>query len=133
MVKLKRSRNTPRPARSTGNPMGNPLAGGGGKNTQLISQMQKLQEEMEKTQSELEQEEVTVTVGGGAITVVATGGQQIRAITIKPEVVDPDDVEMLQDLVLSAVNEALQQGKALAEERMGALTGGLGLPPGLGL
>ncbi len=72
------------------------------------------------------------SVGGGVVTVVATGGQEIRSITIKPEAIDPDDVEMLQDMLLSAVNEALQKGKALAEERMGALTGGMGLPPGLG-
>ncbi|MCL4859183.1 MAG: YbaB/EbfC family nucleoid-associated protein [Caldilineaceae bacterium] len=99
----------------------------------LLSQMQKLQDEMEKTQAALADEEVTATAGGGMVTVVATGGQEIRSITIKPEAVDPDDVELLQDMVLAAVNEALQRAKALSEERMGALTGGLGLPPGLGL
>jgi nucleoid-associated protein EbfC len=98
----------------------------------LMSQMQKLQGEMEKTQEALAEEEVTTTAGGGMVTVVATGAQEIRAITIKPEAVDPDDVELLQDMVLAAVNEAIQQSKALAEERMGSLTGGLGLPPGLG-
>ena len=66
------------------------------------------------------------------VTVVATGDQAIRSITIKPEVIDPDDVEMLQDMILAAVNEALQKAKALSDERMSALTGGLGLPPGLG-
>jgi DNA-binding YbaB/EbfC family protein len=66
------------------------------------------------------------------VTVVATGAQEIRSITIKPEAVNPEDVEMLQDLVLAAVNDAIQKSKALAEERMGGLTGGLGLPPGLG-
>jgi hypothetical protein len=98
----------------------------------LLNQMQKLQDEMAKTQESLANEEVTVSVGGGVVTVVATAAQEIRAITIKPEAVNPEDVEMLQDMVLSAVNEALQKGKALSEERMGALTGGLGLPPGLG-
>jgi DNA-binding YbaB/EbfC family protein len=98
----------------------------------LMSQMQKLQEEMEKTQAQLANEEVTVSVGGGMVTVVATATQEIRAITIKPEAVNPEDVELLQDMVLAAVNEALEKGKALSEERMGALTGGLGLPPGLG-
>lgn len=98
----------------------------------LMSQMQKLQDEMEKTQEVLADEEVTATSGGGMVTVVATGAQEIRAITIKPEAVDPDDVELLQDMVLAAVNEAIQKSKALAEERMGSLTGGLGLPPGLG-
>lgn len=108
--------------------MGGMSGGMGG----LMSQMQKLQEEMEKTQAALADEEVTASVGGGAVTVVATGGQEIRSITIKPEVVDPEDVEMLQDLVLAAVSDALKKGKELAEQRMGSLTGGLGLPPGLG-
>jgi DNA-binding YbaB/EbfC family protein len=98
----------------------------------LMSQMQRLQDEMAKTQEALADEEVTATAGGGMVTVVATGAQEIRAITIKPEAVDPDDVELLQDMVLAAVNEAIQKSKALAEERMGSLTGGLGLPPGLG-
>jgi len=134
MAKLKRNRppSAPRPAGGGKPARGGGLGMGGNNPNQLMSQMQKLQEEMEKTQAGLEEEEVTVSVGGGVVTVVATGGQEIRSITIKPEAVDPDDVEMLQDMVLSAVNEALQKGKALAEERMGALTGGLGLPPGLG-
>jgi len=100
---------------------------------QMIAQMQKLQEQMEQTQSELDNEEVTASVGGGMVTVVATANQEIRSVTINPEVIDPDDVDMLQDLIVSAVNEALQQGKALAEERMGALTGGLNLPGGIGI
>lgn len=135
MAKLKRNKPasgpSPRPSapsRGVGGPMGL-----GNNPNQLMSQMQKLQEEMAKTQATLDQEEVTTSVGGGMVTVVATANQEIRAITIKPEAVDPDDVEMLQDMVVAAVNEALQKGKALAEERMGALTGGLGLPPGLGL
>jgi DNA-binding YbaB/EbfC family protein len=105
---------------------------GGGGMGNLMAQVQKLQEEMAKTQAQLEHEEVSVTVGGGMVTVVATGDQKIKAVTIKKEVVDPDDVEMLQDLVLSAVNDALDKSRALQEERMGGLTGGLGLPPGLG-
>jgi nucleoid-associated protein EbfC len=92
-----------------------------------------LQEEMAKTQAQLEDEEITVTVGGGAVSVTVTGKQQLRAITIQPSVVEAGDVEMLQDLVLSAVNEALQKVQDLQEERMGGLTGGMGLPPGLGL
>ena len=109
-----------------------PGMGGGGMGN-LMSQMQKLQEEMEKTQEALGDEEITVTSGGGMVTVVATGSQEIRSIKIQPEAVDPDDVEMLEDLVLAAVTEALQKSQELAEERMGGLTGGLGLPPGLGL
>lgn len=131
---MKIKRNRPAAPQPSG---GKPARGGGlgavGNNpNQLMSQMQKLQEEMAKTQAALEEEEVTASVGGGVVTVVATGGQEIRSITIKPEAIDPDDVEMLQDMLLAAVNEALQKGKALAEERMGALTGGMGLPPGLG-
>lgn len=99
----------------------------------LLGQMQKLQAEMEKTQAELEQEEITVTAGGGMIALVMTGKKQLRSITIKPEVVDPDDVEMLQDLVMAAVNDAIQQVEKRHEERMSALTGGLNLPSGMGL
>jgi DNA-binding YbaB/EbfC family protein len=127
MSKGKKSRNPiSRPMRG-----GVPGMGGGGMGN-LLSQVQKLQDEMAKTQAELEHEEITVTVGGGMVSVVVSGDQKLKAITIKREVVDPDDVEMLQDLVLSAVNDALDQSRALQEERMGGLTGGLGLPPGLG-
>ncbi len=118
--------------RAGGRSMPGNMGGGGGMGN-LMSQMQKLQEDMAAAQAALETEEVTVTAGGGAITVVATGDQKIKAITIKQEVVDPDDVEMLQDLVLAAVNEALDKSRALQEERMGGLTGGLNLPPGLGI
>ena len=112
-----------------------PVGGGmgGGNMNQLMSQMQKLQEEMEKTQESLGDEEVTATSGGGMVTVVATGKQEIKSIKIDPDVVDPEDVEMLEDLVLAAVSEALQKSQELAEDKMGALTGGMGLPPGLGL
>lgn len=106
--------------------------GMGGGMGNLMSQMQKLQEEMAKTQAALADEELTVSAGGGMVTVVVTGQQQIRAITVNPEVVNPEDVEMLQDLLLAAVNDALDQSRKLQEDRMGALTGGLGLPPGLG-
>ena len=111
-----------------------PVGGGGGGNmNQLMSQMQKLQEEMEKTQGTLGDEEVTATSGGGMVTVVATGKQEIKSIKIEPDAVDPEDVEMLEDLVLAAVSEALQKSQDLAEDKMGALTGGMDLPPGLGL
>lgn len=112
---------------------GGGMGGGGGGMGNLMNQMQKLQEEMEKTQTELGDEEVTASSGGGMVTVVASGDQQIKSIKIKPDAVDPDDVEMLEDLVLAAVTEALQKANALSEERMGGLTSGLGLPPGLGL
>lgn len=111
---------------------GNPLGMGGGGLNNLMGQMQKLQEEMAKTQAQLETEEISVTVGGGMVTVVATGDRKIKSITIKREVVDPDDIEMLQDLVLTAVNDVMGKIEELTEERMGGLTGGMNLPPGLG-
>jgi len=94
----------------------------------MMRQMQKLQEEMLKAQEALGEEMITVTAGGGAITVVMTGQQEIQSISIAPEVVDADDVEMLEDLVTAAVNEALERSQELAAERMGALTGGLSIP-----
>jgi DNA-binding YbaB/EbfC family protein len=94
----------------------------------MLQQLQKLQEEMVKTQEALGDETVTVTAGGGAITVVISGHQKIQSITIEPEVVDPDDVEMLQDLVTAAVNEAIDKSQQLATDRLGALTGGLSIP-----
>lgn len=98
----------------------------------LMAQVNKMQEEMEKTQAALAEEEIEVSAGGGMVTVVITGAKAVRSIKIKPEAVDPDDVEMLEDLVLAAVTEALQKADELSEERMGSITGGLGLPPGLG-
>ena len=110
---------------------GMPGMGGGGNMGGLMAQVQKLQEEMGKTQEALGQEELTVSAGGGAVTIVITGHREFKSITIKPEVIDPNDVEMLQDLLLAAVNDAVEAAKNLEEERMGALTGGMGLPPGL--
>ena len=94
----------------------------------MLQQLQKLQEEMVQTQEALGDETVTVTAGGGAITVVISGHQKIQSITIEPEVVDPDDVEMLQDLVMAAVNEAIDKSQQLAADQLGALTGGLSIP-----
>ena len=94
----------------------------------MMRQVQKLQEEMAKAQEALGEETITVTAGGGAITVVMTGQQRVQSISIAPDVVDPDDVEMLEDLVTAAVNEALERSQELAAERMGALTGGLRIP-----
>jgi DNA-binding YbaB/EbfC family protein len=94
----------------------------------MMRQVQKLQEEMVKTQEALGEETVTATAGGGAVKVVMTGHQRVQSISIAPEVVDPDDVEMLEDLVTAAVNEALERSQALAAEQLGALTGGLRIP-----
>jgi DNA-binding YbaB/EbfC family protein len=87
----------------------------------------KIQEQMLQTQEELGERTVTVTAGGGVIEVVMTGHQRVQSITIDPEVVDPEDVEMLQDLIIAAVNEGIERSQALAAEQMSALTGGLGL------
>lgn len=94
----------------------------------IAQQVQKLQEEMRRTQEALEEETVEVSVGGGAVTVVMTGQQKLRSVAISPDVVDPDDVEMLQDLILAAVNEAVERSQGLAADRLSALTGGLGIP-----
>ncbi len=100
----------------------------GGGSSGIMQQVQRLQEEMVKTQESLGTETVTVTAGGGAISIEITGQQRIQAITIDPEVVDPEDVEMLQDLIVAAVNEAIEQSRAMAAERLSALTGGLRIP-----
>ena len=113
-------------SKGRGQPAFMPRGGG------MMQQIQRLQEEMVKTQEALGGETVEVTAGGGAISIVITGHLEVRSITIDPEVVDPEDVEMLQDLVLAAVNEAIQKAQAMAAERMGKLTGGLNLQ-GLGL
>jgi len=100
----------------------------GGNMQGMMKQMQKMQTQMLKAQEEVEQKTLEVTSGGGAIKVTITGKKEITDITIKPEVVDPDDVEMLQDLLLTAVNEAVRQAEELMQKEMGKFTGGMGLP-----
>jgi DNA-binding YbaB/EbfC family protein len=96
-------------------------------NKQFLKQAQQMQARLAKAQEELEAETVEASAGGGAVKVVATGKQTIASIVIDPAAVDPDDVEILQDMVLAAVNDALAQSQALAQERIGAITGGLKL------
>ncbi len=110
---------------------GGGFGGGMGNMGNLMKQAQKMQKDMEKMQEELKDKTVEASAGGGAITVVATGKKEIKEISIKPEVVDPDDVEMLQDLILAAVNEALRKADEMSSDQMGKLTGGLGGIPGL--
>ncbi len=105
---------------------GGALGGGGG----MMAQIRKLQEQMEVTQAQLEVETVTATVGGGAVKVTMTGAQVCKAIEIDPDLLKDADAEMLQDLILSGVNLALDQSRKMAEERMGPLAGGLS---GLGM
>jgi DNA-binding YbaB/EbfC family protein len=97
----------------------------------LMKQAQKMQEQMAKTQSELEDKTVEVKAAGGKVTVMANGAGDVLSIKIAKEIVDPEDVEILEDLVLSGVQQAIMQGKALAQSEMTKITGGLGMP-GLG-
>ena len=93
----------------------------------LMKQAQKMQEQMAKTQAELEKKTVEVSAGGGKVKVTANGAGDVIAIKIDKEVVDPNDVEFLEDLVLDAVKQAVEQGKALAQSEMAKLTGGFGV------
>ena len=101
---------------------------GGGNMQQLARQAQKLQQQMTKVQEELESREYEASAGGGMVTVKVSGKKEVLSIEIKPEAVDPDDVEMLQDMVLAAVNEALRNANDTMEREMGRLTGGLNMP-----
>lgn len=97
----------------------------------MMKQVQKLQADMMRLQEELGERTVEAAAGGGAVKVVANGKQEIMSVTISPEAVDPEDVEMLQDLVLTATNEALRLSRDMVSAEMGKLTGGLNMPPGL--
>ena len=101
---------------------------GGGNMQQLARQAQKLQQQMTKLQEEIEAREFEATAGGGMATAKVNGKKELLSIEIKPEAVDPDDVEMLQDLIVAAVNEALRQAGDAMEQGMGKMTGGLGMP-----
>lgn len=94
----------------------------------VIRQAQKMQEEMEKVQSELEEKTVEAQVGGGVVSVVMNGKKELQSIEIKPEAVDPDDVETLQDLVMAAVNEAVKKAEEMMTDGMSEITGGLNIP-----
>jgi DNA-binding YbaB/EbfC family protein len=99
---------------------------------QILQQAQQMQAEMAKAQEELKSEEIEASAGGGTVTVKVTGDLELREVRIDPGAVDPDDVELLQDMVLAAVNEALRSAQELASSRLGAATGGLGGAGGLG-
>lgn len=94
----------------------------------VLKQAQKMQEEMEKMQAEIEAKTVEASAGGGVVNVVANGKKEILSIKIKPEAVDPDDVETLEDLVMVAINDALKKADALMSEGMSSVTGGLNIP-----
>ncbi|MCL5046244.1 MAG: YbaB/EbfC family nucleoid-associated protein [Actinobacteria bacterium] len=94
----------------------------------MMKQVQKMQEDMARLQKELEERTVEASAGGGMVTVVVSGKQEFKSITIKPEAVDPDDVEMLQDLILAAVNEGVRKSQEMVQNEMGKITGGLKIP-----
>ena len=108
-------------AKGFNRPAGAGAGGGGG----MMQQIQRLQEQMAQAQAQLAEETVTASAGGGAVKVVMTGDQKCRSVEISAELLKEADAEMLQDLVLSAVNMALEQSRQLAAERLGPLTGGL--------
>ena len=103
--------------------------GGGAPNmNSMIKQAQKMQEEMEKAQEEIKAKESSTTVGGGVVEITMTGDKVLKSITLKPEIVDPEDIETLQDLIVSGVNEVIRQVETETESRMNAISGGLNIP-----
>lgn len=98
----------------------------------MLRQIQDLQKNLMEAQEEIAAMTVTASAGGGAVTAVVTGEREVKSITIEPEVVDPDDIEMLQDLIVAAINQGLAEIEQLSMEKMNELTGGMNLP-GLGL
>lgn len=105
-----------------------PKAPGAGNMQKQMQQVQAMQRKMDEMQAEINEMETTASSGGGAVTVTVAGTKEIKDIQIKPEVVDPDDVEMLQDLILVATNEALRQMEEISQSEMSKLTAGLGIP-----
>ena len=101
---------------------------GGGFNRNMIKQAQKMQQDMQKMQEELENKEYTAQAGAGVVSATVSGKHELKSLAIDPEAVDPEDVEMLQDLIVAAVNEALRTASSDAAASMGQLTGGLNLP-----
>jgi DNA-binding YbaB/EbfC family protein len=97
----------------------------------MMKKMQKLQADMAKMQEEVKKKTVDVSAGGGAVKIVINGEKQIQSLKIDPAAVDPADIEMLEDLISAAVNEAIKKVDDMMTQEMGKLTGGLGLPPGM--
>ncbi|SCY62474.1 YbaB/EbfC family nucleoid-associated protein [Alkaliphilus peptidifermentans] len=97
----------------------------------MMKQVQKMQKQMEELQEDLNQRELETSAGGGAVTVRINGKKEILAINIKPEVIDPDDAEMLQDLMMAAINEAIRSAEEMVSKEMSKVTGNMNLPGGL--
>lgn len=104
------------------------MGGGPGNMQAMLRQAQKMQEDMAAVQAELEEKEYTAAAGGGAVSATVNGKHQVTAMVIDPEVIDPEDAEMLADLVMAAVNEAQRKAAQDAEEKMGKVTGGMSMP-----
>ena len=103
--------------------------GGGAQNmNQMIKQAQKMQDQITELQEDIEARDFTATAGGGAVEITLTGKKTIKSLNLKPEVVDPEDIEMLQDLIISAVNEAVNNIESTTENEMSKITGGVSLP-----
>ncbi|HNX92260.1 MAG TPA: YbaB/EbfC family nucleoid-associated protein [Syntrophomonas sp.] len=102
--------------------------GGGANMNQMIKQAKKMQEQMAKMQEDLQEKVVEASAGGGAITAKVNGRQEVLEIKIKPEVVDPEDVEMLEDLILAVINDAIKQSQDMVSGEMSKITGGLNIP-----
>ena len=105
-----------------------PGSGGAGNMQQMLKQAQKMQQDMAALQEDIEQREFTAVSGGGAVSVTVDGKHTVKEIKIKPEIVDPDEGEMLEDLITVAVNEAIANAVKTSEDEMGAITGGLNMP-----
>ena len=106
---------------------GRGMPGMGGVNMNMMKQVQKMQQDMQKMQAELEAKEYSAQAGGGVVSATVTGKRELVSLTIDPEAVDPEDVEMLQDLIVAAVNEAIRKADSDAASSMQQITGGLGL------
>ena len=105
------------------------IGGGGAQNmNQMIKQAQKMQDEITALQEDIEARDFTATAGGGAVEVTLSGKKIIKSLNLKPEVVDPEDIEMLQDLIISAINEAVNNIETTTESEMSKITGGVALP-----
>ena len=104
------------------------MGGMGGMNMNMMKQVQKMQQDMLKLQGELEQKTYTAAAGGGAVSATVTGKRVVQSLTIDPDAVDPEEVEMLQDMIIAAVNEALRAAESDTASTMSQLTGGLNLP-----
>ncbi len=104
------------------------MPNGGNSQANMMKKIQEMQAQLEQKQAEIEATEFSASAGGGAVSVTVTGGHEIKTIDLKPEIVDPEDIEMLSDLIIAAANEAMRKADDAMEQSMGALQGGLGLP-----